>query len=196
MKDKCRLGFALCGSFCTFSRAEAIMESLREEYDIYPILSEHASGLDTKFGTAAEHLARIKNICGREPILTIPQAEPIGPKRMLDILLVCPCTGNTLAKLACGITDTAVTMAVKSHLRIERPVVLCIATNDALKANAVNIGALLNRKHYYFVPFGQDDHLGKPSSLVADFEKVPQTLTAALQGRQLQPLISCGKKAD
>ncbi len=189
MQPKCKLGFALCGSFCTFSRAIAMMEALREDYDIYPILSQNAASLDTKFGKAAEHLQRIEEICGRKAILTIPEAEPLGPKKILDILLVAPCTGNTIAKLANGITDTTVTMAVKSHLRTERPVVLCVATNDALRANATNLGTLLNRKHYYFVPFGQDDPVRKPSSLVANFEKIPQTLISALQQQQIQPLF-------
>lgn len=189
MHEKPKLGFALCGSFCTFSRAIAVMERLRESYDIYPILSENASGTDTKFGKASDHLERIEGICGRKAILTIPQAEPIGPKRMFDLLLVAPCTGNTMAKLAAGITDTTVCMAVKSHLRTERPVVLCIATNDALKAGAVNLGTLLNRKHYYFVPFGQDHWIEKPSSLVADFKQIPETLLKAAQGKQLQPIL-------
>ena len=193
---KRRLGFALCGSFCTFSRAIPLLEQLEKDYDIYPILSEHAAGFDTKFGKAADHLLRIETICGRKAILTIPEAEPIGPKRMFDILLVCPCTGNTLAKLASGITDTTVCMAVKSHLRTERPVVLCLATNDALRANAVNIGMLLNRKHYFFVPFGQDDYQNKPSSLVADFSKVPQTLQMALEEKQIQPILYGSANVD
>ena len=189
MPEQYRLGFALCGSFCTFSRAIGMMETLQKTYDIYPILSEHAAGLDTRFGKAEDHLHRIEAICGRKAILTIPEAEPLGPKKMLDILLVAPCTGNTLAKLAQGITDTTVTMAVKSHLRTERPVVLCPATNDALRGNAWNIGMLLNRKHYYFVPFGQDEAENKPASLVGHFEKIPQTLTAALEKKQIQPLL-------
>ncbi len=189
MKPKLNLGFALCGSFCTFARAKEVMRQLSKTYNIYPIFSEHAAGFDTKFGLAKEHLAEVKEICHRDPILSIVQAEPLGPNRMLDILLVCPCTGNTLAKLAAGITDTTVTMAVKSHLRTERPVVIAVATNDALKGNAPNIGTLLNRKHYYFVPFGQDDAYRKPSSLVADFDKVEQTVALALQHKQLQPLL-------
>ncbi len=190
MQTKLKLGFALCGSFCTFSKAKETMRALTDEYDIYPILSEHAAGFDTKFGKAKDHLDQITEICGRKPILTIPEAEPLGPNRVLDLLLVCPCTGNTLAKLAAGITDTAVTMAVKSHLRTERPVVLCLATNDALRGNAKNIGTLLNRKHYYFVPFGQDDPFHKTSSLVADFDKVKDTLADAACGKQFQPLLS------
>ena len=189
MQEKLKLGFALCGSFCTFSRAFSAMEQLREEYEIYPILSERAALTDTKFGKADAHLKRIEEICCRKPILTVPQAEPIGPKKMFDLLLVAPCTGNTMAKLAAGIIDGTVTMAVKSHLRTERPVVLCIATNDALKAGAVNLGTLLNRKNYYFVPFGQDDCIEKPSSLVADFSKIASTLRYAYCGKQIQPLL-------
>ncbi len=189
MNKKPKLGFALCGSFCTFARAKEVMEHLTQAYDVYPIFSNHAAAFDTKFGKAKEHIAQISEICGRKPIFTIPEAEPLGPNRVLDILMVCPCTGNTLAKLAAGITDTTVTMAVKSHLRTERPVVLCLATNDALKANAQNIGMLSNRKHYYFVPFGQDDAKNKPSSLVADFSQAEKTLSLALQGIQIQPML-------
>ena len=183
------LGFAMCGSFCTYSKVFPVMEDLRREYDIVPILSGISASTDSRFGTAREHLETVKRLCGREAITTIPQAEPIGPRKLLDILLIAPCTGNTLAKLAHGIADTSVTMAAKSHLRNGRPVVIAVSTNDALSGAAANIGSLLNRKHCYFVPFGQDDPANKPTSMVADFEKIPQTLKAALEGRQIQPIL-------
>ena len=153
-----RLGFCMTGSFCTFQRAFEQMERcVAAGYEVLPVFSFNASTLDTRFGKAADHLARARLISGHEPILTIQDAEPLGPKNMTDLMLVCPCTGNTLAKLANSITDTPVTMAVKSHLRQEKPVILCLATNDALRGSAKNIGLLLNQKNCYFVPFGQDD---------------------------------------
>ena len=185
-----RLGFALTGSFCTFDKAFLQMERLKTlGYEIYPIFSYHAATLDTRFGKAADHLARARALSGREPITSIVDAEPIGPKDLIDLLLVCPCTGNTLAKLAHAITDTPVTMAVKSHLRSERPVVLCPATNDALRGSSSNIGMLLNRKNIYFVPYGQDDPRKKPASMVADFSLIPEALAAASVGIQLQPIL-------
>lgn len=188
--DPVRLGFCLTGSFCTFEEAFMQMIRCREQgYDILPIFSEHAAGTDTRFGKAADHLARAKEICGKDPVCTICDAEPIGPADMIDILLVAPCTGNTLAKLNLAITDTAATMAVKSHLRRGRPVVVAPSTNDALKGSAKNIGALLSREHFYFVPFRQDNPKGKPASVVADFSLIPETLTAALAGVQLQPVL-------
>ena len=184
-----RLGFCMTGSFCTFQRAFEQMERCAAAgYEILPIFSFNAATLDTRFGKAADHINRARLISGHEPILTIQDAEPLGPKNMTDLLLVCPCTGNTLAKLANSITDTPVTMAVKSHLRSEKPVILCLATNDALRGSAKNIGALLNQKNCYFVPFGQDDSAKKPSSLVADFSCIPQALEAARRGQQLQPV--------
>lgn len=185
-----RLGFCLTGSFCTFEEVFAQMALCRElGYDILPIFSEHAAGMDTRFGKGAEFLLRAREICGKEPICTIQQAEPIGPADMLDILLVAPCTGNTLAKLNLAITDTTATMAVKSHLRRGRPVVVAPSTNDALKGSAKNIGALMSREHFYFVPFRQDNPRSKPASVVADFSLIPETLTAALAGVQLQPVM-------
>ena len=145
--------------------------------------------MDTRFGTADDLRERLRNITGSEIIDSIADAEPIGPKRMFDLLIVVPCTGNTLAKLSHGITDTTAAMAVKSHLRIERPVVLALSTNDALAASAENIGRLLNRRHYYFVPFGQDDPESKPRSLVSELSLLPETIEAALEGRQLQPIL-------
>lgn len=185
-----RLAFCMTGSFCTFEDAFRQMENLVSlGYEILPVFSYHAASLDTRFGRAEDHLNRARQISGHEPILTIQDAEPLGPKDMTDILLVCPCTGNTLAKLALSITDTPVTMAVKSHLRGGKPVVLAVSTNDALSGSAANLGALLNRRHYYFVPFRQDDPFRKPASLVADFTRVPDALEAALRGEQLQPLL-------
>ena len=183
------IGFAMSGSFCTFSKMFPVMEALREKYDILPIFSEHVYTLDTRFGTAEEHIQRAEAICGVPVIHTIAQAEPIGPKKLLDALVIAPCTGYTLAKLSCGIADTAVTMAAKSHLRNGRPVILAVSTNDALAAAAENIGRLLARKHYYFVPFRQDDAEKKPTSMVADFSQIPRTLELALQGRQVQPVM-------
>ena len=183
------VGFAMCGSFCTFSQVFPVMEQLAREYDLIPIFSPAACSVNSRFGTAAGHILRATEICGAAPLRTIQEAEPIGPKKLLDALIIAPCTGNTLAKLSHGIADTAVTMAAKSHLRNGRPVVVAISTNDALAGAAENIGRLLVRKHYYFVPFGQDDAFQKPTSLVADFCKIPETLALALEGKQLQPLL-------
>ena len=183
------IGFALCGSFCTYSRVFPVMERLAKDYDILPIFSQSAYDTSSRFGTAAEHIARAEAICNKPPLHTLTEVEPIGPKRLLDALIIAPCTGNTLAKLAHSIADGPVTMAAKSHLRNGRPIIIAISTNDALAGAAENIGKLLARKHYYFVPFGQDDAFGKPTSIVADFSKIPQTLTEALEGKQLQPLL-------
>ena len=183
------IGFALCGSFCTYSQVLPVMEELAKEYDIVPILSPAAAGTDTRFGAAEEHIKAITAICGRSPLTTLAEVEPIGPKKLLDALVIAPCTGNTLAKLSHGIADTSVTMAAKSHLRNGRPVVVAISTNDALSGAAENIGKLLNRKHYYFVPFGQDDPEKKPTSIVADFSKIPDALKWALDGKQIQPIL-------
>ena len=184
-----RMGFAFCGSFCTHQKVLQQLEELRKTYEIIPILSAISADEDTRFGTAADLTERLERLTGHSVISTIKQAEPIGPKALLDILVIAPCTGNTAAKLSCGITDSAVTMAAKAHLRNGRPVVLAIASNDGLSAGARNIGDLLNRKHYYFVPFGQDDAQGKPCSLMADFSLIGPTVEAALEGRQLQPLL-------
>ncbi len=183
------IGFAMCGSFCTFSQVFPIMEQLAKNHTITPIFSPVSFSTDTRFGTSTAHIARATQICGKEPLHTIAQVEPIGPKKLLDALVIAPCTGNTLAKLAHGIADTSVTMATKSHLRNGRPVLIAVSTNDALAAASENIGRLLARKHYYFVPFRQDDAVQKPTSMVADFEKIPQALDAALAGCQLQPIL-------
>ena len=183
------IGFALTGSFCTFSKVMPVIETLAEHYSVLPIVSQSVCRTDSRFGTAADHLDRLTRICGVSPLRTLAEVEPIGPKQLLDALIIAPCTGNTLAKLAGGIADTPVTMAAKSHLRNGRPVIVAISTNDALAGAAENIGRLLNRKHYYFVPFRQDDPIHKPTSMVADFEKIPAALTDALGGRQIQPVI-------
>jgi len=183
------VGFAMCGSFCTYAAVFPVLEALCREHTVIPILSDISCTADSRFGTAAEHIQTITDICGREPLCTIPEVEPIGPKKLLDVLVVAPCTGNTLAKLSHSIADGPVSMAVKSHLRNGRPVVLAISTNDALAGAAENIGRLLGRKNYFFVPFGQDDPIKKPTSIVADFSKIPQTVEAAAQGYQLQPIL-------
>ena len=188
-----RVGFAFCGSFCTFQQAMPALERAKAKYgDVTPIVSETVAATDSRFGPAHEYMREMERICGRRVIDSIPKAEPIGPKKLLDVLVICPCTGNTLAKLAAGITDTTVTMAAKAHLRNGRPLVLCLATNDGLAGSAKNIGALLDKKHVYFVPFGQDDPAGKPASLVADFTKVTDAIDAALRGEQLQPVLLRG----
>ena len=183
------VGFALCGSFCTFEKVFPAMEELAKHHKVIPIFSQAAGCTDTRFGIAAEHLRKAESICGTAPILTIAQAEPIGPKKLLDALVIAPCTGNTLAKLSHSIADSPVTMAAKSHLRNGRPILIGISTNDALAGAAENIGKLLGKKHYYFIPFGQDDPFGKPTSMVADFTQLLPALEAALEGRQLQPLL-------
>lgn len=183
------VGFAMCGSFCTFSRVFEAMEQVSGIHTVTPIFSQNVCQIDSRFGTAKAHWDRARSICGKEPLCSIEQAEPIGPKKLLDALVVAPCTGNTLAKLAHSFADTPVTMAVKSHLRNGRPVVIAVSTNDALAGAAENIGRLMGRKHYYFVPFGQDDPKEKPTSMVADFTLLLPTLEAALQGHQLQPVL-------
>lgn len=184
------IGFAFCGSFCTFDKAIAALEQVKANFsNVTPIVSERGASLDTRFGAAHEFLREMERICDKRVIKTIQAAEPIGPKKLLDALVIAPCTGNTLAKLAAGITDSSVTMAAKSHLRNGRPLVIAVSTNDGLAASSRNIGELLCRKNIYFVPFRQDDPVGKPTSLVADFSLVSDTLLAALEGRQLQPVL-------
>ena len=183
------IGFALCGSFCTFSEVFTVLEELAQQYRLIPIFSANAYTIDSRFGTAQSHIRRASEICGTDPLHTIADVEPIGPKKLLDALVIAPCTGNTLAKLANSIADGPVTMAAKSHLRNGRPVVIAVSTNDALAGAAENIGKLLARKHVFFVPFGQDDPFSKPTSMVADFSRLPQTLELAMGGKQLQPLL-------
>lgn len=189
MADKIRLGFAMCGSFCTFKLVLEELERLAKDYDITPIMSQGAAFTDTRFGKAEDFRRRIAEICGREPITTIADAEPIGPRALLDVLVIEPCTGNTLGKLANGITDTPVTMAAKAHLRNGRPLVLAVSTNDALGASARNIGTLMNAKNIFFVPVRQDSPRGKPASVVADFSETAAAIKSALEGRQTQPLL-------
>ena len=183
------IGFALCGSFCTFQQVFPVVELLTRDYRVTPIFSQAAYATDSRFGTAAEHIQTAGEICGTAPLHSIYEVEPIGPKKLFDALIIAPCTGNTLAKLAHSIADTPVTMAAKSHLRNGRPVIIAVSTNDGLAGAAENIGRLLARKHYYFVPFGQDDARNKPTSLIADFSRIPQTLELALEGRQVQPIL-------
>lgn len=185
-----RVGFAVCGSFCTHAAVLKVLERMTELYEtVVPIVSENAAFTDTRFGASEKLLDRLEDLTGQEPLYDIPSVEPIGPRALLDVLVIAPATGNTVAKLAAGITDTTVTMAAKAHLRNGGPVVLAIASNDGLSAGAKNIGELLARKNYYFVPFGQDDPAHKPCSLVADFGLLPDTVEAALRGEQLQPVL-------
>lgn len=183
------IGFALCGSFCTYAQVFPVLEKLAREHTVIPIFSQTAYTTDSRFGTAEDHIQRAAHICGTQPLHTIAEAEPIGPKKLLDALVIAPCTGNTLAKLAHSIADGPVTMAAKSHLRNGRPVLIAVSTNDALAGAAENIGKLIGRKNYYFVPFGQDDPQKKPTSMVADFTKIPQALALALAGQQIQPVL-------
>ncbi|MBE6653385.1 MAG: dipicolinate synthase subunit B [Ruminococcaceae bacterium] len=184
------IGYALCGSFCTLSKSVEILIRMRESgRDILPIMSEIAATTDTRFGRARDFVERIEKICGHTLVQTIPDAEPLGPSIPLEALLICPCTGNTLAKIANGITDTPVCMAAKAHLRSDRPLIITLASNDALSANLRNIGTLLSRKNVYFTPLRQDDPISKPHSLVADFDMVQSALEASLEGKQLRPLF-------
>ncbi len=188
--SKLRIGFVLTGSFCTFAKVMPVIRTLIERGDsVTPILSDNASALNTRFGTAAHWREELTSLTGVSPIDSIVSAEPIGPKALFDVLVVAPCTGNTLAKLAHGLTDTPATMAVKSHLRGERPVVLAVSTNDGLSGSAANLGTLLNRRHYYFVPLRQDAPHSKPRSLVAEMALVPDTIDASMNGKQLQPIL-------
>ena len=184
------VGFAMTGSFCTFARVMKEAEKLAAtEANIIPIMSETAYSTDTRFGNAEEFVNRLQMISGNSVIKSVKEAEPIGPKSYLDLLIIAPCTGNTLAKLANGIADSSVTMATKAHLRGGKPVVIAVSTNDGLGNAAKNIGFLLNSKHIYLVPFGQDDCEKKPNSLVADMTKIISTAELALEGRQLQPIL-------
>ena len=184
-----KVGFAMCGSFCTFAQVLPVMEELARQHQVIPIFSSASSSIDSRFGTSLAFMNKAEEICGQKPLCSIAEVEPIGPKKLLDALVIAPCTGNTLAKLAHSIADGSVTMAAKSHMRNGRPILIAVSTNDALAGAAENIGKLLARKHYYFVPFGQDDPDNKPTSMVADFKKIPPALEAALEGRQIQPLL-------
>lgn len=189
MIDK-TIGFAMCGSFCTFADALAALKPLTETFStVIPIMSEISAAADTRFGASEEHIKVITELCGRRPLTSIREVEPIGPRGLLDLLIVAPCTGNTLGKLAHGVTDSTVTMAVKAHLRNQRPVLLAVSTNDGLGASGPNIMDLMQRKYIYMVPFGQDDPAGKPASLKADLSQLTRAALAALEGRQLQPVL-------
>ena len=185
------IGFALTGSFCTFERALSQMEELvKRGYDVLPVLSFNAGALDTRFMKAERLRERITAITGHAPIDTLVDAEPIGPKKLCDVFVIAPATGNSLSKLVNGQFDTPALLGAKSHLRNENPLVLAVSTNDGLGAAAQNIGKLLTWRNVYFVPFGQDDPLKKPRSLVADFDQIPRTVAAALAGAQVQPMLT------
>ena len=187
--EKKKLGLALCGSYCSYEKLFAAVPALAARYELIPIMSDTAAETDSRFGRAADHIRRLRELTGRTVVTTVAEAEPLGPKEPMDALLIAPCTGNTLAKLAHGITDSSVLMAAKAHLRNGRPLVIAFSTNDGLSGSAENIGRLLNRKNIYFVPFGQDDPAGKPRSLQADFTRLCETVEAALRGEQLQPIL-------
>lgn len=184
-----KIGYAFCGSFCTHARSIEMMKKLALDHEIVPIASNIVVSCDTRFGKAADFCRTVESICGRPIIRTVSEAEPLGPKETLDALVISPCTGNTLAKIANGITDTAVCMAAKAHLRSDRPLVIALATNDALSANLKNLATLLERKNIYFVPLTQDDPISKPHSLVCDLDLLPETLECAMRGKQYQRVI-------
>ncbi len=189
-ENKKTVGVAITGSFCTHEKIKETLWDLKAHgWRVIPVFSENAAKLDTRFGKAADFVAEAQKITGEHGIFTIPEAEPAGPKKLFDVLIIVPCTGNTLAKLSLGITDTPVLMAAKAHLRNERPLVVALSTNDAMGMNFKNIGALYNVKHIYFVPFGQDDPAKKPNSLISDVGRIPDTIEAACAGRQLQPVL-------
>ncbi len=179
----------MCGSFCTHEKALDVMRGLAEEYDVIPILSEISASTDTRFGTSVMLREKVTGICGREPVMSIVEAEKFGPSSPLDYMIICPCTGNTAAKVACGITDSTVTMGAKAHLRCDRPLLITLATNDALSGNIVNIGKLMQRKNIWFVPMKQDDVSAKPHSLVADFSMCAECLELMKNGIQKRPLF-------
>ena len=183
------IGIALSGSFCTFHKLVDAISGLSADYRLIPIFSDAAFHTDSRFGEAAFFRKELETICGNPILHTLNDVEPIGPKKLLDLLVIAPCTGNTLGKLANGIADSTVSFACKAHLRGGGPVLLAISTNDGLSGSAENIGRLLNRKNYYFVPFRQDDPIKKPYSLVADFSRLPQAVSEALSGRQMQPIL-------
>ena len=189
LKNK-KIGFALTGSFCTLNRTiEEIENLVKQGADVLPIMSFNTYNLDSRFGKASEFINKIKEITKKEIIHTIQEAEPIGPKQLTDIFVIAPCSGNTIAKLANGIIDTPVLMAAKSHLRNQKPIVIGISTNDALSGSAENIGKLLNRNNFYFIPFKQDNPITKPTSLVFDFKMTTETIKKALDREQIQPII-------
>ncbi len=184
-----KIGYAFTGSFCTVSQSMEQLKLLAKEHDILPIVSEAIYSTDTRFARAETTISEIKEICGRAPITSIKAAEPLGPSNPLDVMLISPCTGNTLAKLANAITDTTVTMAAKAHLRCDRPLIIGLATNDALSRNLRNLGTLITHKSVFFIPFGQDSPKSKPHSLICDFSLTCETLEYALNGVQIQPIL-------
>ena len=186
---KAVVGFAMCGSYCTYDKVLPVMKALAEKNELVPIMSDTAARTDTRFGTAEHFIKTVTDICGVPPVCTVAEAEPLGPKSPMDALVIAPCTGNTMAKLAHGITDSAVLMAAKAHLRNGRPLIIAFSTNDGLSGSLANIAALYNRKNVYLVPFGQDDHIKKPNSLASDPALIEKTVEAALAGRQLQPVL-------
>lgn len=184
------VGFAMTGSFCTFEAVFQELERFTKTFrNVIPILSEISGSIDTRFGAAEDHIERITKICGRRPLRSIREVEPIGPKGLLDLLVIAPCTGNTLSKMALGITDSTVSMAAKAQLRNERPVLLAVSTNDGLGASGKNILELIQKRNIYMVPFGQDDPSGKSTSLKADMTRITEAAEAALERRQLQPVL-------
>ena len=188
--SKKTIGFAITGSFCTHEKIKGVVRKLVEEGNrVSPIFSNMSQTINSRFGDARDFIIAIQEITGEHGIFTLQEAEPIGPKAYLDVMIIAPCTGNTMAKLCAGITDSPVLMAAKAHMRNEKPVVIAVSTNDALGANLKNIGELMNTKNVYFVPFGQDDYEKKPKSMVAHFERVPDTIEEALRGKQIQPVI-------
>lgn len=185
-----KIGYCYTGSFCTFRRSFEVMRTIADlGHEIVPIMSENAYYTDTRFQNSEEFSAEVESVCNRKIIHTVTDAEPLGPKERLDLLIVAPCTGNTLAKVASGITDTAATMAIKAHLRTDRPTLIALASNDAMSRNLKNIAAMLNHRSVYFVPMLQDDPIGKPHSLVAEFELIPDAVDSLLRGEQLRPIF-------
>ena len=188
--EKLRIGMALTGSYCTYDKAFAAIEELCKKYDVTAIMSETASVTDSRFGASEDYIRRLETMTGKRVLKSIVEVEPVGPQKMFDVLVIAPCTGNTAAKLANGITDSCVTMAAKSHLRNGRPVLLAIGTNDGLSGSAKNIAELLNRKNIYFLPFYQDDPIGKPRSLASDYAQLEKGILVALEGSQIQPILA------
>lgn len=189
-KEQRTIGFAITGSFCTYEKIKDVVRRLVEENNrVIPIFSNQAQTVNCRFGNARDFIIEIQEITGEHGIFTIQEAEPIGPKAYLDVLVIAPCTGNTMAKLCAGITDSPVLMAAKAHMRNEKPVVISVSTNDALGANLKNIGELMNTKNVYFVPFGQDDYVKKPKSMIAHVDKISVTIEEAIKGKQIQPVI-------
>ncbi len=184
------IGYVMCGSFCTLRRAVEGIRALRQAgAEVTPVMSPIVYETDTRFGKAADFIAEVEALCDKKIIHTVKDAEPIGPRNLFDLIIAAPCTGNTLSKFSLGITDTSATMALKAHIRNGKPALLAVATNDALGASAKNIGLLLNTKNIFFVPFSQDDAAGKPTSMIADFNLIPAAAKAALEGKQLQPIL-------